>query len=381
MFNPEQTPLDKKEITGENPEIMEQKLSPEQLLELELGTEFESGLTEDFEAAQKVMDEFERIAQSAETPEQKEKLNSLREKIAKATKKFFKLGRNLALVGMIAMGVHYVDYYRTHPDVEIKDDGKGNIEYVHPDAKTSHILNVLAGKDSISFEEALENARGIFRTRAEILGIKLPTDFDTYNIDQMDNFFVAALNEKNEEGDTAKPGELKDYFYEYQYLKRMDVPEDRVKEIYNLVWEVEKECGNPKIRFQTKGPNVFGVALSDEDTYRPHYYPSENTLYLPMDMFVEQTEGYQNLLAEMSHAKQLKDNPVGFYFKTASSSLRIFSKGGFDMEKLYEAQLEEYKISGSIEHEAHSVIEPRLAEKYEGLTKIKGIKGEKEELK
>lgn len=196
----------------------------------------------------------------------------------------------------------------------------------------------------------------------------------------MDNFFVTALNEKSgTASDSAKPGELKDYFYEYQYLKKMDVPEDKVKEIYNLVWAVEQECGNPKIRFQTKGPSIFGVALSDEDTYRPHYNPSENTLYLPMDMFVEQTWGYKHTLAEMSHSKQLKDNPVEFYFKVASSFLRIFSKGGFNMEKLSEAQREEYKISGSLENEAHSVIEPGLTEKYEKLTKIKGVKGDKNE--
>lgn len=373
MFDPEQMPLDKKEILEESPETIEQKPHSEQLLELR--TEFESGLTEDFEAAQKVINDFERIAQRAETPEQKRKLNSLREKVAKATKKFFKLGRNLTFVGLIAMGV---DYYVTHPDIEAEDDGKGNIEYIHPDAKTTHILNVLAGRDSISFEEALENARGIFQTRAEALGIKLPSDFDTYNIDQMDNFFVTALNEKSG-GEPAKPGELKDYFYEYQYLKKMDVPEDKVKEMYNLVWEIERECGNPKIRFQTNGPSTLGIALSSEDTYRPHYGPIENTLYLPMDMFVEQAVGYQDLLAEMSHAKQLKDNPTGFYFKAGSSLLRIFSKGGFDMGKLYEAQQEEYKISGSLEHEAHSVIEPGLTEKYEELTKIKGVKGDKNE--
>ena len=374
MFSPEAMPLGKKDALGENSDIMEQKLSPEQWLGLK--TEFVSGLEEDFQAVQEVMGDFESIAQKAETPEQKEKLNLLREKIATATKKFLKLGKNLALVGTIAMGV---DYYVTHPDVETKDDGKGNIEYIHPDTKTDHILNVLAGKDSISLEEALENTRGIFRTRAEVLGIKLPSDFDTYNIDQIDDFIVTALNEKNDEDYAAKPGELKDYFYDYQYLKKMDLPEDEAKEIYSLVWAVEKECGNPKIRFQTKGPSVFGVALSNEDTHRAHYDPLGNTLYLPMDMFVEQTGGYKDLLAEMSHAKQLEDNPLGFYFKGASSLLRIFSRGGFNMEKLSEAQLKEYDTPGSLEHEAHSVIQPKLAEKYEKLIKIKGVKGDKKE--
>lgn len=338
---------------------------------LELRTEFESGLKEDVRSVAAIIGDFEKIAEKAETVQQKEQLNSLREKIAKAAKKFLKVGRNIALAGFIALGV---DYYVTHPDVEIARDARGSIEYIHPDKETTHILNVLAGRESISLEEALNNFREITRTRADAVGITLPEDFDTYGIDQMDSFLTTAFNKK---GFNDEPGQLKDYFYDFHYLKRMELPESDAQEIYELVWEVEQESGNPKIRFQTKGPNVFGIALSDEDTYRPHYNPLENTLYLPMGMFVEQVEGYKLLLAELSHGKQIKDDPFGFYFKAASSFLRIFSKGGFTMSKLSEAQREEYSITGSLEHEAHSVIQPRLTEKYKKLTKIKGVKGEK----
>lgn len=378
MFNTEKSIPDEEKLPRSDSLSSEVKQESSSQESLELKTEFELGLSQDLETVVTAMNSFKKIAEEAETPEQKEKLNSLREKILGTAKRFLKVGRNITLTGFIALGVPLglegVKYYGTHPELETTRDERGNVVYVHPDTKTTHILNVLAGRELISLEEASNNFRGILKTRANALGIELPEDFDTYNIDQLDSFLTTVMNEK---GFDAKPGEFKDYFYDFQYLERIELPENESQEIYNLVWEIEKESGNPKVRFQTKGPNVFGVALSDEDTYRPHYNPLENTIYLPMDMFVEQDEGYKLLIAELSHAKQLKDDPFGFYFKTASSALRIFSKGGFDMSKLSEAQREEYRTPGSLEHEAHSSIEPELQKKYQKLTKIKGVKGKK----
>lgn len=368
MFDPERENLDPEKTINQD-QSQGQKIEQEPLEEErdELEIELEFGLDDDMAMAAEVIRNFNEIAQKAETPEQKKKLNSLRKKISRLVKKFLKTGRNITLAGTLALGV---DYFITHPDLKIKVDEKGNIEYIHPDPETTHILNVLAGRESISFEEALGNFRAIMRVWAEAEGIELPEDFDTYDIDQIDNFLT---NASRKMGRAFKPGDFKDDFYEFYYWERMDIPEEESREIYNLVWELEQECGNPKIRFQKRGPRPFGLSGNDID--RAYYNPLENTVYLPMAHFVEQGKGYQSLIAELSHAKQLRDNPFGFYFKSVISALRIFSKGGFDKGRLLEAQDEEYDIPGSLEHEAHSTIEPQLREKYKKLSEIKGTKG------
>lgn len=338
---------------------------------LELRNEFESGLKEDLLTATTAIKNFEAVAETAVTPEQKKKLNLVREKISTAAKKFLKIGRNISIAGLIALSV---DYYLTHSELETALDEKGNIEYIHPDAKTNHILNVLAGRDSISHEEAIDNFREISKTLADASDVDVPEQYDTYDINQIDSFLTAALNKKSIE---TKAGEIKDYFYEVHYLSQVDLPEDEAEGIYNLIWQIEQECGNPKIRFQTAGPSILGISLPEKNIYRPHYDPLENTVYVPMDMFIGQSDGYKNLIAELSHAKQLKDDPLGFYFKAGLSFLRMFSKGGFDTNELSGAQREEYYIPGSLEHEAHSDIQPQLENKYEKLTKIKGSKGKK----
>ena len=365
-FNPEDPA--NQSFTFENPEkTVDTNGELENEVENDLETKLNSEIQGDLQEAVNIIQEFEKIAEKAETPAQKEKLNSLRKKISRTVKKFFTIGRRLALVGTLAMSINH---YVTHPDLEVTEDEQGDLLFKHPDKQTTHILNAIVGRDSISLEESLKSYKERIKNRIKKIGISLPTEFDSYDIDQVDSYLVKAGLDK--------PGVTRDYFNEYYNFKGVEVSPDESKEIYNLLWEMEEECGNPKFRFQSRGPSVLGIEYSDDDT-RAYYDPIGNTFYIPMDLFVGQEAGHEKLFAELAHAKQLEDNPLEFYVKSASSMLRIFAKGKFDLEILTEAHQEEYEISGTLENEAHSEIEPYLAEKYSKITKGKSIGGEDSE--
>ncbi|MST04266.1 MAG: hypothetical protein EXS49_01725 [Candidatus Pacebacteria bacterium] len=320
------------------------------------------GAKEDLEAIRSSLGSFEEISREAQLEEEKKGLDSLRSKVFDAARGFLKQCRSLAIIGSIALGA---DYQLTHPELEIVGDKDGNLEYIHPDSETTHILNVLSGKEVFTPEEALPYFKTLIEQSANEDNIKLPEDFDSYNIDQVDSFWVAALNEK---GTEIKPGTFRDSFYSCQYLNKNST-NTTDRDIYDLTWKMENECGNPKIRIDNETTNISEKLLSQREIYRANYSGPTNTVFLPKNVFFT-GNAYEALISELSHSKQLKDDPIGFYYDGASSMIRMFSKGGFDKAQLHSAQLDEYAIPGSLEHQAHSSIEPKLKAKYKKLTNL-----------
>ncbi len=320
------------------------------------------------------LDQLQQLLKNRRTPEISEvpespEIQETDSKIAEAIHTFYRFVNRLSLVGLVFLGA---DQQRVrHFEVETSIDENGNITYTHQDPETTHILNVLAGRELFSEEEALNYFRENLKAKAKFFDISLPSDFDTYTLTQITDFFVPAANAK---GLKLSTEEFTGFFYHSQYLSRVELPKGTEQEIYTLVWQAEQECGNPNVRFQTKQ----AIHRDKFESFtRAYFRSSENTIFIPIESFlgIKEGNGYKQIIAELSHAKQLYDDPLKYERDQSESDIRISAEGGSDEKLRHIAYEKEYTIPGSLENTAHHVIEPKLQKKYELLTKIKGVDG------
>ncbi len=335
-------------------------------------------------STQKVIDtikQLKQFLQKTERPETQEiseqtEANDTKGKIYDAIRSFARVVNGLLLVKFIFWGVE--QYQINHLELESSRDENGDITYKHPDPETTHILNVLGGRETFSEQEALNYFRENIKKKAEFLHISLPEDFETYTLDQIAQFFVPTVNAK---GFKVTMEEFKNFFYHSQYLSRVEAPKGAEKEVYTLVWQAEQECGNPYVRFQTE--NITDLDRLENFT-RPYFSSKENTIYIPLETFLggyHGKNGYQNILAELSHAKQLHDDPFKYITDALESQIRIIMDNENHYPEIDERRLKplayerEYEIPGSLENVAHHVIEPDLRRRYKLLNQVKGVDG------
>lgn len=127
--------------------------------------------------------------------------------------------------------------------------------------------------------------------------------------------------------------ESKNYFY-LKPLKEFN------PDLYDKLWQIEVEMGAPKIKWDNND----------------RYHPPSNTILLSPDS----TWAIDGLLAEFAHAKQLKDNPISSQCRGYWSKLRTLGRMVENLDSWEEAYRPEYDLEGSLEYEAHRVIEPML---------------------
>lgn len=277
---------------GKNKELPQESLLAEGIAgsKESLGKDLNHEVVEDLQVLAQAVDKFDKLAEQAKTPEQKEKIESLRSRAFEVAKKFLRFSSAATLGSMLALSI---DFCATRNTIEKKLDSDGNMEYFHPDRETTRILNTLSGKGYYS------------------------------------------------------------------------------SKISNILWRIEEECGSPNVRFQTTGPSIAGIELGP-NIARPYFNSLSNTVFIPDPQFLEPGKGgIEHLLAELSHSKQLGDNPLNFYAKAVASLFRILGEGGLDAKKLSKAQDKEYDLPGSLENEAHSLIEPELTKKYKDIAQGK----------
>lgn len=270
---------------------------------------------------------------------------SVLKKLHHRIKKFNKAVVRLSLVATVGMTLNYA---RTHESVEEKTIN-GETIYSHPDKKTTHILNYLAGKESLSQEEQINMIKNVCKVNIKNGGKTLPENFESMNMNELEQYM--AINFPNDEATAVEEGN-KSMLDEF--LKSIPDSYTEDKELYKLIWETEKEGGASKIIF---------VGGGERHTFNfPHYNPYTNTVAIwplyPHEIWI----------TEMSHAKQYKDHPVDSTIKSIETALRIANKiiTKRDLSEVFNAYDEEYRIQGSLEHEAHAVIEPYIKNKFEG---------------
>jgi hypothetical protein len=113
---------------------------------------------------------------------------------------------------------------------------------------------------------------------------------------------------------------------------------------------LEEEVGSPKIRWGETLDNREG---SFDGTIK----------MLPPAMDADREIRRDIFIAEAAHAKQRKEKPYATAIQFAKDMVRTIFTSIRMGKSLGEAQNELYDIPGTLEYEAHQIIEPQLAKK------------------
>lgn len=299
---------------------------------------------------------------------QQSKLTSLErkvgfEKIKDKARSFFKRIRQASFILVLA-GI--TDYQLTHNNQIDSINTEGKEFFKHSDPETTHILNYLSGLDSLSNEENLEfiknGVRGYIFTEKAVF----PENFDEMSYDETLNYIVKVFT-----GDTKDPDRIKKCKESFTKSIEDYLPKkhDYNDTIYKKIWQVEKECGSPKIRW-TFGHDRHvldgGTSISES-----RYNAFTHTVYIGAEKNGAEDTQLEKLISEWAHSKQFDDSPFGSTIQAIEDGARI----GIDILKSEHhdytiSQNKEYEIPGSIEYDAHKIIEPYLKEKFKEIKSL-----------
>ncbi|OGJ02520.1 hypothetical protein A3G06_01285 [Candidatus Nomurabacteria bacterium RIFCSPLOWO2_12_FULL_46_14] len=233
-------------------------------------------------------------------------------------------------------------------------------EYRHTDEETTHILNYMAGRDTLSEEEVVRLVKERWMTYLDTT-ITLPENISLRDAaDSVAAHWPISRTEK-------LPEILLD---EYNNFPRFLMPNDN---LYSAIWQLEQEVGAPKVRLvNTKsGRSWYKFNSNLAGINFPHVLL--DTLIITTDeQGQERTEhrhtlNPKHLLAEYAHAQQRAEDPFRSIVRKTIDDKRTQARADSLNISRYSAQLHEYSIPGTIEHEAHKIIEPQLKNRLDEL--------------
>lgn len=288
------------------------------------------------------------------------------ERVKEKAAKFMKRVRQVAFVLVLA-GV--TDYQLTHHNKIESTNIDGKEIFKHSDEETTHILNYLGGVDSITRDEQAEFLKGLYIGFDKL---PIPANIDEMQGEELINYIAEAManSEYNPAKESAEKMKLD---IEEMFKRSLPIKYEYNDTVYKQLWQAEQECGSPKIDW-TYGNDRHFLELNSKNNKVAHYNEFTHTVFI-------KPIGYRSinsLIAEWSHAKQFHDNPVGSNLQAIEDGIRIANNVIKSEHKDYTiSQLLEYSIPGSIEHDAHEIIEPYLKEKYPNIKNLKPKEGEK----
>lgn len=287
------------------------------------------------------------------SPEQKLKLKKIEEKVVEFTPKFIRVAKRAVAVGaIIAIG----NYYQTHPDLSKTTDETGQTIYSHEDARTTHYLNILAGRERFTEEDLEAEIRPGIISKLREKKIPIPENIEEMSLDEVYTLYY----ENTDFSNMGNPDVFRELNRQWtQFINDHNRLNNFARnDMYGLVWNLEKECGNPRIRFVTEAQLIIvSPKYKDNDKYDP----LSNTLLITSSSFYYPSEGFMD---EISHANQFWKNPVGSYWDGIRDLAFVTVAGKFDVTRIEEQYDLLYKKPGSLEHEAHKVIKPDLERRY-----------------
>lgn len=294
------------------------------------------------------------------SPEKKSGFERAKEKAGK----FLKRVRQVSIVLILAS---ITNHQVTHRDQIKSINVEGKEIFKHPDEETTHILNYIAGLDSLSNEEQLKFIKEYIKS---VGFIKVPDNFDKMTREQVDSVMLYSVHDKRKNtGDSIEKLKLiVTKITEENFPKKYEYNDT----IYKRLWEVEQEVGSPKIKWTFGNKRDF---LSVAKEHRvSHYNPREHTLFIEARGNRGKREQINHLIAEWAHAKQFHDNPFDSRLKSIYDGMRIAKNilKSEDMDYVG-SQLKEYHTIGSVEHEAHQVIEPYIENKFKDIKSLDDV--------
>jgi len=281
------------------------------------------------------------------------------------------LKRLTQISAIAALGLA-VNHERTAQEVTETRDESGMMVYTHADPTTTHILNCLTGRETLSEKERFEIFRLSMKESWQSHGVVLPDNYDDLEYEDFVSFYERMfVKELRKFGDAeARHREAED---QVRLLIDLTLPSRLFSlsgfdpRMYRAIWMMEKEVGAPKIRWND------GIMPTAKGTSgRPYYNPFSHTLYIrPVD-------ARSDLAAEAAHSLQFRSSPVDAYLMGAETGLRMAGRIADELAKRFvtlgkasgeNADLnglyaEEYARPGSYEHDAHEKIEPDLKKRF-----------------
>lgn len=311
--------------------------------------------------------------------------SSLIEKIRNASQGAFKYLRNTVL--MISMASTFQHNVEAMPNPEYLTAQTPESNYKHSDPETTHNLNVLSGKERFTLEEQAalfrELVKGIYRDklayRARIEG----EESGRYDLD---------IDRVVQELDRMTPEELVKFGndtlgWKYEFVGPVESDEEYLAkyfdhwgadpsldefdpELHQAYWQLNMENGDPKVRITIADGNAInrGDGISNYD-------PITNTITINIrEPFRTPKDTY---IAELSHSKQFNDSFWASSYQSLRDGVGIVKKVLLENKPFQVSLLETYHVPGSMEHEAHKIIEPELEKQFDELTPTSVSKKEK----
>ncbi|PIR41899.1 MAG: hypothetical protein COV30_01765 [Candidatus Yanofskybacteria bacterium CG10_big_fil_rev_8_21_14_0_10_37_15] len=323
-----------------------------------------TGKTEEIEDSLKSFEvKIENLAKK--NPEKADKLRRVLEIIWKRFLFGFKTAGLLFLIGT-------ANYEKTRYDVAEELDSDKNIRYIHEDDETTNILEFLSGRAELNRKIRFKFAKPMILKHLDWAKVKYSEELKNAEEEDLFKSIFRRTMEKSE------PNRRRVFLDKFINSKEdwldafVPIKIDRADSIYNALWKVERLSGNPKIRWLDADEGILkSIALNMGGV--AYFQPFTNTVYLSFpdrnlaspayssEPFV--SESVNNFVMESSHAKQFNEKPIGTFaakvFDSVNFIINVIKRG--NLSGAYSLQYEE---PGSVEHEAHSVIEPELRESF-----------------
>ena len=296
-----------------------------------------------------------------ESKTQKEIKKSGFEYVQEKANKFIKRLRQATFVLGIIVAANY---YETHStDIE-KDYENGKEVFKHPDKETNHILNYLAGADSLTRQEQINTVKDGIAVSLKEEGINLPDNYFSMSEEEFLSY-LESINDKVKLVGPESKTTLKEDINK-TIDENLPTKYEYNDTLYNILWKVEKECGAPKIRWTVGDErNMFLMNTSAV----AHYNPVTHTIFIHPGDYQKKHVQIKELISELPHSKQLYDN----YFSSIAGGIEAATRIAKEFIKnrsIVGAQLKEYDVTGSIENEAHNIIEPELKKEFKDIKSI-----------
>ena len=291
----------------------------------------ESGETKETREAQAALEHAQSVVLSIErsniAPEVKAQLNS---RVMRATKKIIQGATLATVVGIIGLAANHEVAHETAYVTETKDED-GKAIFSHSDPATTHVLNYLTGKESLSDEERSDfmhdSLSGILKT--------IPPNFEQMGTQELAEF-----------ADSHGIADAGILLFIWRHIDPEKYKFDQ--KVYEQIWQVEKQVGAPRVHW----------------AHRSKINSSRRTIYDPLTHTISilPLQPHERLYAELAHSKQWSKSPVRAYLMFAEALVRTGSRfiASLGKQDLFDSYSVEYSLPGSLEHEAHEIIQPEI---------------------
>jgi hypothetical protein len=309
---------------------------------------------EAYRAAQAIDNGLAAVEASVKNPERRKQV------LLKVADKAKRVLGSLARVGILVTAGLAYNYEQTTYNITKTTDEKGAVVYLHDDLETTHLINVMAGKEDLTFQEKLAQLRSDLVAglkEGSISSEQIPGGVRT--LKRLSDREMVEVHKRiyaKDETDVMSEGEYVEKFFHNLNLK----PDAFNEEVYKALWELEIENGAPKVRLnEARFSDIYIQGIST-DVDRSQYDWLDNEMSLGRG---SHPQFLDNFFAEMSHAKQFRSKFTASVLNGIRDGFvvaKIMAKERVSLRTAYDYYM--YHDENSVEYDAHDREEPKIEE-------------------